>query len=843
VVATYTTTASGGTWSKSLTAAQAQGIADGTYTVKADVGGAEATQSLKVQETPPSLSSVSFTVWQGGAVVLAAADFSITDPYSTDFTYTVSNLAGGKFQVWDGTNWVDATSFTSADVSSSDVRFLQDGTGTAPSFSIAASDGVNGSSTIAGTATLTNTANLSDSNGSVSITAVNDTVNVSGSSEVVGITGNNNTVNVSGAHDTVTVSGNGETVNVSGAIDSVTLNGAGDTLNLLTSDINTSLALTASGAIINLLGGGDSVTITGDGDHVNVTGASDVVTFTGNNEVVTLGSGQEKLTFNGSNETVTLGSGPDSITFNSGPNTVTAAITSVNAADHLSGSGNDTLNLTGAGSLNFKNIIFSGFSTINLDPNNPETVTLNNDAQTLNPSVPSLTINGSSNDTVTLGPGKTSVSFVSGSNVVNATLGTGATLIAGDSLLGGGGTDKLVLTGTNTTAFDLNSLAAVTGFEIISLAASENVILTHANLTVAGTSSDTVTLGAGTDSVTFASGANTVNAVLGTGATLHSGDTLIGGSGTDTLSLTGANTTAFNLNSITLTGFETVKLGVNENVTLNNASLSVQGAGSDVVTLGTGTDTVSFVSGTNTVNASLGVNGTLHSGDGLTGGSGSDTLNLSGTGNFDFTKITFAGFETLNLLNVNETITLNNSNITVNAFGNDTVTLGTGNDSVAFGGGTNTVNAVLGKSATLHPGDSLIGGTGTDSLVLSGKGSLDLTQFTFSGFENIKMGTGEKLTLNGSSLSINAAAGSDTVAFHSNFSSAYTINGFVATGSTHDTIDLDKSLLGTGTSNQWLSNTTNIYQSGSNVVIHDGSNTITVLNAKLSDIQHDLLFT
>src|SRR5206468_11422792 len=106
------------------------------------------------------------------------------------------------------------------------------------------------------------------------------------------------------------------------------------------------------------------------------------------------------------------------------------------------------------------------------------------------------------------------------------------------------------------------------------------------------------------------------------------------------------------------------------------------------------------------------------------------------------------------------------------------------------------VIAVIGNGATLHASDSLVGGTGTDTLTLSGTGSLDLNSFTFTGFETINMSAKETLTLNGSSLTINASSGGlDTFQFHSNFSSTYTINNFIGSGSTHDTIQLDTSLL------------------------------------------------
>src|SRR5436190_933757 len=51
---------------------------------------------------------------------------------------------------------------------------------------------------------------------------------------------------------------------------------------------------------------------------------------------------------------------------------------------------------------------------------------------------------------------------------------------------------------------------------------------------------------------------------------------------------------------------------------------------------------------------------------------------------------------------------------------NDTVTLTTGTDVVSFVGQTNIVNGTIGTGATLNTTDSLTGGSGTDTLVISG---------------------------------------------------------------------------------------------------------------------------
>ena len=183
--------------------------------------------------------------------------------------------------------------------------------------------------------------------------------------------------------------------------------------------------------------------------------------------------------------------------------------------------------------------------------------------------------------------------------------------------------------------------------------------------------------------------------------------------------------------------------------------------GDYTVTLETGANSVAFDSGANTVDAVIGTGATLHAGDTLAGGSGIDTLNLSGAGSFDLKTIALTGFEQLNL-SANETVTLNNENLSVHGAGNNAVTLGTGTDGVSFDGGTNIVNAVIGTGATLWYGDSLVGGTGMDTLNLTGAGAIDLNKFALTGFENLNLAAGETVTLNNAQFTVHGV-GNDVV--------------------------------------------------------------------------------
>ena len=96
----------------------------------------------------PTLDSASLTVSEGQAVTLSGANFGITDPDSSSFTYTVSSVSGGFFQLSTNTG-VAITSFSSADLAGSLVQLVDDGDEVAPAFSVKVNDGAADSNTLA----------------------------------------------------------------------------------------------------------------------------------------------------------------------------------------------------------------------------------------------------------------------------------------------------------------------------------------------------------------------------------------------------------------------------------------------------------------------------------------------------------------------------------------------------------------------------------------------------------------------------------------------------------------------------------------------------------------------
>jgi hypothetical protein len=201
------------------------------------------------------------------------------------------------------------------------------------------------------------------------------------------------------------------------------------------------------------------------------------------------------------------------------------------------------------------------------------------------------------------------------------------------------------------------------------------------NLIVTAGSGNTVTLGPGVETVIFSSGTNRINAIA---STLNSANLFVGGSGSDTLAVTGAGSGASHIAAgltsglvnfeqldlsaaayvdftlggnnqvliLTESGNDTVRFSGNGNaVTLGSGTETVSFTGgsttSNIVTLGSGVDSVTFANGTNTVittNANFTSSQTIH------GGAGNDTIQISGTASVvdsAFSRVT--GVEALKL--------------------------------------------------------------------------------------------------------------------------------------------------------------------------------------------------
>ena len=366
-----------------------------------------------------------------------------------------------------------------------------------------------------------------------------------------------------------------------------------------------------------------------------------------------------------------------------------------------------------------------------------------------------------------------------------------------------GATEVLTVNGTSATA-KLNIIGgdAADDFtggnaaDTISGGAGNDVIDANAgagNVIDGGAGNDSITLGDGVDNISGGAGNDTITAEA-PGTQLKLNDTIDGGDGTDTLTITGGNITSAtvfagvsNIEKIkptdgsditasgSLGGATTFDLSANEK---NELTLTAGKWSADTtVTFGSAADTGNNDDVvTNSANVTLTVNSRdddIESVTTLTGGTGTDTLNLTATGgtatlanvtNFEQVNVvdaTVAGTDitivpnltTTKVQNISATeldgSTQNDEQLTLSgatAAGKLNVTGGGGNDALTGG----TAN------------DTLIGGSGQDAI--NGNGGADHLEGGAAN-DTFTIDTKAEYTSAVGSDTIDGGAGTDTVAF------------------------------------------------------------------------------
>ena len=503
--------------------------------------------------------------------------------------------------------------------------------------------------------------------------------------------------------------------------------------------------------------------------------------------------------------------------------TVDAASSLLATTTFIGDGAGSTLVLSGAGTFSLASV--SNFGTVDLPAgNNTVTVT---DA-TLSGGAVTIIDGASGNDTVsaasdtsaskdkslTYNTGSGTDSFTGGFE--NDTVDASVAALSGDILTGGSGTNTLVLTSAG-----ILTLTGVSKFSTIDLAAGNstvtvtNALLSGGSLTINDGASGNNTVTAAGDTSASAGKTLTYNAGSGTdsftggfendkvnvAAAAVGGDTLTGGSGTNTLTLTSAGTAnlggvskfamidlAAGNSTVTVTdttlsgGTVTINDGASGNNTVSAAGDSSASTGKTLVYhAGSGTD--SFTGGFE--NDGIHVSAAAVSGDTLTGGKGSNNLTLSSAGTANLGGV--SKFATINLAAGNNTVTLTDATlsggtVTLNdgASGNNTVSAagdtsastgkvlryftGPGTDSFTGGFESDGVHV----SAAAVGGDTLTGGSGANSLTLSSAGTVNLGGVSRFGTINLFAGnntvTVTDKTLSGGSVTINdGASGNNTV--------------------------------------------------------------------------------
>jgi len=440
---------------------------------------------------------------------------------------------------------------------------------------------------------------------------------------------------------------------------------------------------------------------------------SDVTTVT--NKVVIGGTGQVALAdsagnrvyiLDGVNGNVVGGSGVDSIYGGDGEDQFTFSTTNLTSVDIIDGAtGTDSLTITTSGSAdvtgisNVENILLSNSIAITYNVENFNTTGSTGDDEFIF-GVGGLTAldtidgNGGS-DTISLAGGSIDIANVSDVDVITSSaamllvvgsddlsiVGSGANdtihydaadLTAADTVDGGAGTDQLVIDAGGTAALD-----GVVNIELLSLSNASNILFGSVDLSTTGS--------AAADTFSFNI------------AEFTTADTINGNGGVDTIRFLDSGTINIGTEGVNITNINNISLAASSTVTFNTTNFNT--TGSAVV------DVFNF----STSN--------LTALDTISGGAGSDIINLTGAGTANATNV--YAVEVLNLGSATTiTVGANNFNIS-GSTGNDdfiyTSTNFTSSDTIAGGGGSDDI--IISDAATIIDGD-FIQVSGVASLVL-----------------------------------------------------------------------------------------------------------------------------
>jgi hypothetical protein len=214
---------------------------------------------------------------------------------------------------------------------------------------------------------------------------------------------------------------------------------------------------------------------------------------------------------------------------------------------------------------------------------------------------------------------------------------------------------------------------------------------------------------------------------------------IAGGSGTDTITAQGFTFSADQRNAIFASSVEYIVDASGTYTAAQNPNLFTLTAGSDTVTGTTGNDTVN------------GTAATLNAGDSLTGGAGTDTLALYGSGLFHVDQLaSFTGFENIAFNNSMEgwaTLYLGSQSIAVTANGSGMKSVSLGSGEVTFQAADSGLCVVQNMAPSDWKAGNSIDGGSLQLNVLSSPGAVyDLTMNKLSHLDSL-YGFGTDLTL------------------------------------------------------------------------------------------------
>lgn len=535
--------------------------------------------------------------------------------------------------------------------------------------------------------------------------------------------------------------------------------GTADTLNVVgaLSAFDDSLSAVSGVEILSLSGTGNSISLGANSKNAGLTAV-----LGGNG-----GSTLTELTSFGNSSALTLagGSGADFISISSQAQLLLDSV--------AGGTGSDTLEIVGAlASFNDSFGKISGMDVLSLG-GTANSLTLNSAAQ--NAGIASV-FGGNARNTLAVGSSFTSpLTLTGGTDNDLFSLATQAQLLA-DSIIGNGGINTLLVTGAVTGLND--SFTGVAGINFLNLAGTANSVSLGANAQTTGiislqggNSGNTITqLLANTLPLYFSGGTGSDSFVINN-QSQYVLDTIVGGLGRDTVQV-GSLNSIFNDSFTNLTAVEVLSLGSTANTL--SAGANALTAGISAILGGNGGNTLTQTSAfTNALTLSGGTQADLitvstqaqFTLDSIAGGTGSDTLLITGTTSINDLFSRVSGIEVLSLQGAGSAVTLGGGALTTgitSVFGGIagnslTQVSGYGNNALTLNGGAGNDYFTVGTLAQLTA-DSIIGAGGIDTLQITANSAVvDASFARTSGIEALVL-TGASTAVLGNNAQTNGIA-------------------------------------------------------------------------------------
>ena len=575
----------------------------------------------------------------------------------------------------------------------------------------------------------------------IAFNAVTGTSTLASIEAVIGGSGNDTlaggshdeTLSGGAGDDTLVASAGDDTLNGGDGVDTLDFSGVSSavTVNLDTAVVSGVLIGSATSdetgtdrltSIEVVIGGSGDDTFTGSyrsGETFHGGAGNDTFIASGGSDVLDGGDGIDTLDYSGGSTGVTVnlatGTASSSTTGSYGLSSIEAVIGSRGNDTFISSAGNDTLN----GGQGTDTVDFSGTSAA-VTVNFLSGVAVSAETGTDSLTSIEVVIGTASDDTFIGGSGVEMLYGGAGNDTFTASA-------SWDTIFGGDGIDT----------FDLSSISTATTVNLTTGIASGSAIdqdtLSSIEVVIGGSGNDTMTGSGASDTFHGGTGNDTFIGSAGN-------DVLDGGEGTDTANYS-AVTAAMTINlatgvaSSTATGSDT----------LTSIEEVIGGSGDDTFIGGSGAETFSGGAGNDTFIASAGD-------DVLAGGAGTDTADFSGI-KADLTVNLLTGVAVSAETGTDSLYTIEN---VIGGSGNDTLTGSSsadtlfgadGNDTLVGNGGTDVLLGGAGNDTLTYTGSEqgMDGGDGTDRLLLAAGSSVALTNLigVVSNIEIIDLGNSE----------------------------------------------------------------------------------------------------